>query len=333
MNAETHGIVREVEERLRVMGLDISASGQIDGVQNLGIWDAELQRRDTSWRRPVLAAIVPSMTLSSYDQIPWPAGDGRPRLLIGPRVTTQSADRFRALGVNFVDTVGNAFIRDEALLIDVRRPGGAAVSTASAPGDVNLFSIKRSQVLFALLTWPGLVDAPLRRIAEASGVSIGLAKEVVDHLSQRSGDVRDLWPGGRSRDRFVDQWVAAFPSGLGASRRTRRFVARTLDVGPADGVQIAVSGERGAPWIRSPETLSVWVRPWDPMVAVRNRWRSIGEPNVFVREMFWRAPSAGDASITLAPPLLVFAELMAMNDSRAREAAEEVRSRTGLVDA
>jgi len=158
-----------------------------------------------------------------------------------------------------------------------------------------------------------------------------LAKEVVDHLSQRSGDLYDLWPGGRSRDRFIDQWVAAFPSGLGTSRRTRRFVAQTFGVVPADGVQIAVSGERAAPWIRSAETLSLWVRPWDPMVAVRNRWRSTGEPNVFVRDMFWRSPHAEDASIQSAPPLLVFAELIAMNDSRTRQAAEQIRTSTGLV--
>ncbi len=330
-DAELFGVVRAVEQQLAAVGIEISSSGELPGSEGLGVWDVALQRRDAPWRRTMVAASVPTLSLGSLADVRWPGATGRPRLLLGSKVSPRSADQLRALGVNFVDTVGNIFIRDESLLIDVRR-SGAPVRGVPSPNAVNVFSTKRSQVLFALLTWPSLVRAPVRQLAETSGVSVGLAKEVRDHLEARTGDLRELWPGGRARDQFVEQWAAAFLSGLGSMRRARRFEARSFELHPMEGVQISVSGEVASPWLRNPEEMSLWVRPWDPMLPLRQRWRSGGVPNVVVRNTFWQAPSMSREPIRPAPPLLIYAELLAAQNSRAREAAGEVRLTTELID-
>lgn len=322
-----------LEERLAEYGLAMSASGELPGSEGAELWDVDLSRRDAGWRRTMVAAHLPEMTMRAYDRVPWPVDGHHPRFVFGSRISIRSADHFRALGVNYLDTAGNAWIRDDGVLVDVRgRKSPASAHTAEQrTGAVNLFSTKRSQVLFALLSWPELIDRPVRTVARIAGVSVGLVSEVFEQLELLERPAADLRPGGRARDAVIDQWVASFPSGLGSDRRTRRFGASDSAVRPVAGVEIALGGEAATEWLRA-QSVSVWVRPWVPQLAVENRWRTTSTPNVAVREMFWRTPWPKPGGIRAAPPLIVYAELKAMNDARSREAADRLRSETGLVD-
>ncbi|ROQ04793.1 MULTISPECIES: type IV toxin-antitoxin system AbiEi family antitoxin [unclassified Curtobacterium] len=326
-------VLASIGERLGEYGLGLTARGGPDGA-DLSVWDAELIRLDGQWRKPMTAAFLPAMTLGSYDRVSWPSDRPRDRLILGHRMTPRSAAQFRALGVSYVDSAGNAFVQDPTLLIDVRGkvPVASGRGEPEAVGLVNLFSTKRAQVLFALLSWPALTEMSTRTVARCAGVSVGLVSEVLEQLKATDRAPSDLVPGGRSRDALIDQWTAAFPTGLGADRRTRRFESGDLDVRPVPGVEMMVSGEAATSWVRH-QTVSLWVRPWQPAIAFANRWRTGGGSNVAVRDMFWLAPVPRPGGIRAAPPLLVYAELMAAGDGRAREAAGRLRQETDLVDA
>lgn len=245
-----------------------------------------------------------------------------------PHVTPKTADSFRRAGVQYLDAAGNAWIHFEDVLIDVRgrpRPTGAA-PRASAAG--NLFSSGRAQVVLVLLAWPDLWYSSQRDIARAAGVSLGQAHNTLALLAQAGYD-RDRHRGGRAD--LLDLWAAAFPSGLAqrltlATYRGEIRPVKKVHAGDAP----AVSGEAAVPELLRAARLVLYVAELDPQLAIENRWRADGDPNVVVRRKFWHTVETADGDATgiqVAPWPLVYADLLASDDPRAREAAQTWRER------
>jgi hypothetical protein len=252
-------------------------------------------------------------------------------LLVGPRVTERSAEIFRALGINYIDPSGNAFITFDGVHIDVRgrrrNPDAPVESTAPrmTRGGVNLFSAKRSQVIFALLTWEDMLAGPVRELARTAGVSLGQAQDTLELLEHYGflNDRRRL--SRREREHLIDQWTAGYPVGLGARNKTGSFSGDFSSLSPTDAA-IYVSGEAGAQSLRHPETIVLYTDTFPEGLIRANRWRRNEEnPNIFLRHKFWTPPETGDAGILRAPWLLVYADLMASHDGRQAEAAQHLR--------
>lgn len=252
-------------------------------------------------------------------------------LLVGPRVTERSAEIFRTLGINYIDASGNAFITFDGVHIDVRgrRPSpDEAVKNAvprSTRGGVNLFSTKRSQVIFALLIWEELLVGPVRELARSSGVSLGQAQDTLELLGQYGflDDSRLL--SRRERERLIDQWTASYPAGLGARNKTGFFSGDFSQLSPTDAA-VYVSGEAAVQSLRHQETVVLYTDVFPEDLIREHRWRRNEEnPNIFLRRQFWTPPDLEDAGIHKAPWLLVYADLLASNDSRQAEAAQHLR--------
>lgn len=275
--------------------------------------------------------------------LPLHTTSGRNLFIVAPRVSARSAERLRNLGANFLDANGNAYVRFGSVLIDVRGRTGEIDSSkyALTPTGTNLFSTKRAQVMFALISWPDLVNAVLKDVAAVSGVSIGAAQSTLQLMEQASFIVS---LGTKRTDRrlqqvdaLIDAWVTAYPTGLGAPGRTKRvegdFSRATLEAG-SDVIDL--SGEAAAPWIRQPETFMIYTRggTLPREAALAGRWTTrTNEPNIFVRNRFWTDPMVAfggaqsqPSGLRIAPPLLVYADLMASGDSRQREAADSYRT-------
>jgi hypothetical protein len=230
--------------------------------------------------------------------------------------------------VQYLDAAGNAWIQFGDVLIDVR--GRPRPADAPRPPDTgNLFSPGRAQVIMALLAWPDLWDAPRREVAAAAGVSLGQTHNTLALLAETGYDRH----GARSgRASLVDLWAAAFPSGL--ARRLSLATYRGEDLTepkPARrGDTLAVSGETAVPDLLRPTTLTLYVTELDPRLAVANRWRADGEPNIVVRRRFWRDPIETESDSTpigIAPWPIVYADLLVSRDPRARDTALEWRTR------
>ena len=252
---------------------------------------------------------------------------GRPVFVHANFVAAKSSDALRRAGVQYVDAAGNAWIEFGDVFIDVRgrpRPDGVAPRARVAG---NLFSTGRAQVVFALLAWPQLWDAPQRVISKAAGVSVGQVNDTLRLLR----DARYDAGGARSAAAdLLDLWSAAFPSGL-AHRLT--LAAYRGEIGrakvDADG-QVFISGEAAATDLLRPTSLTIYVADLDPRLPVMNGWRADGEPNIVVRRKFWTAPGVADTALAqtaVAPWPLVYADLLASDDPRVRTAAREWRDR------
>lgn len=280
---------------------------------------------------------LPLMSATEALQASRDAAREIPLMVIGARIHESSAKTLRAQGIWYIDGAGNAFLRDYGLLVDIRGRRGTTSNEhheGSSIGPTNPFSPKRAQVVFVLLSRPELTDAPIREIASRAGVSVGIAKETIDTLSttgfiERTVSYRHL----TRRGELLDLWASTYSANLGR--------ANTLFVGSGDvrewsvpeGTEFAVSGEQAVPdYIRHGETLVLYVNtqkksrtPTD--LILRNRWRRDPKGNVILRRMFWR--DIDSPGRIFAPPLLVYADLLAAHEPRQAQAAREMRQTLG----
>jgi hypothetical protein len=259
-------------------------------------------------------------------------GDRAPHVIIGQRhVPDGLGRRYRAGGVNYIDSGGNAWISAPGYLVNVegrkpaiaRSPGRERPSRALSPTGL--------QVVFALLVRPDLVASPLRQIAAAADVSLGATQGAVEDLK---GEGFVFSTGGKRAladvPKLADQWVTRFETDL-----RPRLDEATLH-GPEPRWWIshlsdarwdaALSGETamaalGYP-IR-PETVTLYGQPpWHP-VRKAARLKAGELPNVSLRERFWNTDYLG--ADALVPRLLVYADALASDDARQIEVAREMR--------
>lgn len=253
--------------------------------------------------------------------------DTRPVFVHANFLAAKSRDALRRAGVHYLDAAGNAWIEFGDVFIDVRgrpRPHGGAPRTQAAG---NLFSAGRAQVVFALLAWPHLWQAPQREISKAAGVSVGQVNDTLKLLRDARVGVDGARPGGAN---LLDLWAAAFPTGL-AHRLTLAAYRGEIGRATVDSDDpVFISGEAAVRDLLRATSLTIYVADLDPRLPVVNRWRSDGEPNIVVRRKFWTAPGVADtapADAEAAPWPLVYADLLASDDPRVRGAAKEWRDR------
>lgn len=278
--------------------------------------DGELVLEKDGVRRAFPLEIKLPLTLNALRQ----HGAQPDIIYVTDRISARTAEALRRMGMHFVDAAGNVFLASNGWYVDVRGRRGhdlVEFQYARPESSPNLYSAKAAQVVFALLTWPELLRASVRNVADAAGVSVGIAQSTMKELRRRA-----LWPDHESaRDALIDGWTAAFPETLGRSLTIRTLRAEQFDTfyGP-----VLASGE-AAPSAQIRATSGVvYVVELSTELLMMNRWRTDGPPNLVVRRHFWSHP---DHLKGEAPPLLVYADLQASDDPRTRSVASNYRNR------
>ncbi|WP_410870536.1 type IV toxin-antitoxin system AbiEi family antitoxin [Nocardia sp. A7] len=271
-------------------------------------------------------AWLPHATLSELARID--QQDRTHRLLVtGPRITSRTAEALVAADIDYMDYAGNVHLDFGPVFIDVRGRSGQTEVSSHRAAEANLFSGRRMQVLFVLLTWPKSAEMPVRRIAAAAGTSVGITQSTLEIMKESDYLI------GRSlhrRDELIDLWAAAFRGAL--LPKIRKLSLRgNIDRWSAPAGYL-VSGESSVEMIRQPQTLTIYAENFDLAEAVRNRWQKSDDPNIEVRQKFWEAPESATPSDgrgifveSAAPPLLVYADLLASKEPRQSEVARSLR--------
>jgi len=260
---------------------------------------------------------------------------GQQALLVADHVTPELADELKARGVAFLDAAGNAYLDQPNLLVWVR--GRKPAARLVAPEIGRAFQPTGLQVLFALLCNPHMINRPYREIATMAGVAHGTVGFVIPDL-QRLGFVGDLKGKRGTRrlfqaDRLLAQWVDAYVRILRPRTLIGRYYVPTLD-----GWNDWPMGENGVMWGGEPAAalLTDYLRPGEltlyaeklpGLLAGRQKFTREPAPGhtavVEVRRRFWNFP--GDPlHPNLAPPILIYADLLATGDARCIETAKMV---------
>lgn len=245
-----------------------------------------------------------------------------PTLAIARHIGPKTAEAYRRSSIQYVDASGNAWLKFGDVLVDVQGRRPVIPTTSRATG--NLFTTARAQVALVLLTWPELWRTPQREVARAAGVSLGQANNALRLLAEAGFGAE-----GSRDDELLRMWAVAFPTGLAQRLTLGTFRGDADTIRPVDDEAIYYSGEVAATDLLRPATATLYVGDLNPRLPVVNRWRTDEVPNIVVRRAFWRAPADVDEPTkkrTPAPWPLVYADLLASDDSRVRGVAEEWRA-------
>lgn len=252
-----------------------------------------------------------------------------PLLIWARRLAPQTAAALRDRGIQYLDGSGNVFLSFDDVLIEIRgrRDDRRREPVTREPAG-NLFSGKRTQVVFALLAWPHLWNARVRDVAAVSGVSLGMVHNTKQLLTQA---------GYREHSRseaLLEHWAVAYSTNLAPRLTIREFRGEPDRLEnfriPESSGDIFVSGEVAATGLIRPSSLTLYVSEQDSHLPLLNRWRSDGPTNVQLRRKFWTDPSAlgltdvpSEHVPRRAPWPLVYADLASSRDPRLQEVARE----------
>lgn len=255
------------------------------------------------------------------------AGLKAPPIVVAPYVTSDIAQKCRELRLAFIDTAGNAYIEGPGLLVwvvgrmrpvELKHPKFRALTPAGL------------QIAFALLCQPGLTQSNYREIARAANVALGTVGPAVKDLEGR-GLLR-LTGGGtrRLRDpkRFLEEWVARYPTTLRPKLNPRRFEADLDVLAQRELTQYGAfwGGEVAADKLThtlKPAAFTIYAREPIAKLVAGLRLRARPEGRVEILDIFWDLPPDPEHPDVVPAPL-AYADLLTTQDGRNVEAARVI---------
>jgi hypothetical protein len=258
----------------------------------------------------------------------------RPVLVLAPYVGRSMGQRLAAAGVSYLDRQGNCHLAIGRKLL-------FHVEGRTAPREQHEARGIRApgyQVLFALLAEPSLLRATVRDLAAASGSSRTAVSQIRRRLlaeryllETRSG----LQWAPRRREDALSRWIEGYRSAV----RPRLLVGtyRTPDRTPADLEErlTPVLDDEFAGWrfggSAAGHRLTGYYRSEQTAIHLRTRparlpaaMRGLPDRNGNLVVLLGIGTVAWPEDRDIVHPLLVYSEMLATGDERAREAADEI---------
>ncbi|OHC66475.1 MAG: hypothetical protein A2040_07110 [Rhodocyclales bacterium GWA2_65_19] len=263
-------------------------------------------------------------------------------LLVAPRVTAEAAEKCRELDLQFIDTMGNAYLRGPGLFVLVKgqRPIAGEDLHLAAPEGKRAGTATNLRVFFALLCKPQLLNAPYRDINRAAGVALGTVGWVFFDLNGRGYITGGKGKGDRvllQRQKLVQEWVTNYPIKLRPKLNPRRFRAPKADwwkevditkYGAQWGAEVAA--EKLTAYLR-PHALTIYLHKEQAQknltrLVAGHKLRADPQGDIEILDAFWDFEDEKPIPETV-PPLLAYADLIATLDPRNLEAAKLIHDR------
>lgn len=249
-------------------------------------------------------------------------------LLVTRYAYPQLVKTMRELRVQFIDTVGNAYIDNPPtlILIQANRP----LRAAFAKREEGMLGRAGLRLVFALLCKHDLWNATYRDMARAANVALGTAVGIIKEL-MKQGYLIEIEEHRRLNrtEELLHKWIAAYAERLRPRTLIGRYTAPRPDFwrnAEIDRFGALWGGETAAQWLThylKPEITTIYAKKPINDLLLNLRLRKDDEGDVVLRERFWEFDNGG-VDKTLVPPLLVYADLMATADARNIETAKMI---------
>ncbi|MCU7854287.1 MAG: hypothetical protein KZQ79_01100, partial [Candidatus Thiodiazotropha sp. (ex Lucinoma borealis)] len=262
-------------------------------------------------------------------------------LLVADYINPKMAEKLREQHVQFIDTVGNAYLDMPPVYVLVTGKRKPKTEEGRPKGDTNrAFDRTGLKVVFAFLCRPELVAETYREIAEVAGVALGTVGWVINGLKEAGF----IYEYGRKKGRelvdykrLLDRWVETYPEKLRPKTHIGDFYAddpywwqgfNIQDFHAYWGGEIAAAHytEYLKPAVATvylpKEAKSKFLARTRLRAAHETMWEETGRVKLY--QAFWRdaaLPFLDIAKPGLVPPILAYADLIATADPRNLEAA------------
>ncbi len=158
-----------------IVGVLDRSTGHQDGQVTLNVAGTSLAYRGEIKRYVDRMAIL--------DDIKVRSAPGQPTLLITALITSTMAERCRALGIEFIDTAGNAYLSNGAgILIHISGRKNAKDASVSADKNITPAALR---MMFAFLAQPSMLNQAYREISASVQVSTGAIGAALQTLEAR----------------------------------------------------------------------------------------------------------------------------------------------------
>ena len=263
-------------------------------------------------------------------------------LLVTYHMSATMADQCREAGLNFIDTAGNCYLEDEGFFVLVKGNRPAEDGPARPADYRGGTSYSALRLIFSLICKPELLGASYRELIDVAGISLGSVGSIFDDLESRGL----LSPRDKKKQRhFLDlprlreEWASNYAHKLKPRLKAQRF--SVPDTAPEWWQRLTDmrgeflwGSEAAAAKLDGhlkPVSATLYTkRKWDKTTITRlvqeYRLRADTHGTIEIVESFWNFDDAYTAR-NVVPPLLIYADLLALMDPRATEAAIELKER------
>ena len=251
-----------------------------------------------------------------------------PLLLVSKYINPQLANELKQNGIEFIDTVGNAFINQPPLYIFVK---GNKPDIVKVPPLKRTFKAAGLKVIYAFLCNPGLENKTYREIAAETDVALG----TVDWIMKELRELRFLLDMGKRGQRLIQKqnllqrWVTAYPEQLrpkltlGHFRGEHEWWRQKM----LDHLNAQWGGEVAAAKLTQylqPQIITIYAMPQElNQFLAENRLRKDQTGDVEILKKFWKPPEIWQHE-DLVHPILIYADLLATGNERNIETARMI---------
>jgi hypothetical protein len=250
-------------------------------------------------------------------------------VLITEYISQPQATKLRELDVSYFDTAGNAYFTGSDLYILVTGQKKKIVREKIP----SLFRPPGMKLLFAFLTNRGLEEESYRSISSKIGVptpTVGVFMgdlEKAGFLVKRGTGKRFIVRQDELFKRFVENYGESFRQTLNPVRfRSRKVDGRWWENVDISQFNACWGGETGGAALTKhlrPEVATIYADSLLPKFQAKYGLIREETGNIEIVRRFWKTGEIGN----VAPPLIVYADLMATADRRNIETAELIYER------
>lgn len=256
----------------------------------------------------------------------------KPIILIVKFLAIEVAKELRTLGINYIDSAGNSYIKENELLIFI---SGQKIIRPEKTYQSRAFQEAGIKLIFNLLRSPGNLQLTYRELSELTEISIGSVSNVMNELEElnyilRTVNNRIL----KNTTELLDRWIIAYNDVLRPRILKKRFRFankeaihnwKTLQIENIDGATV---------WGCEPAAaiLTKQIQPEKITLYTKENWQNIArdlklipdnEWDVEILQMFWNQKENSESHI-ITPPLLVYADLISSGIDRNMRVAEKI---------
>ena len=257
-------------------------------------------------------------------------------LLVCRYIPAPLKNNLKKHGVNYLETAGNCFIRNDELYFYIN---DKAVTAERQTAEGKLWKQTGLKFIFGVLINPELLNNNYRQIAKETKVALGNIGPFIIEL-KKEGFLKEGLKNNQTylfienREQLQHKWVALFNAVLKPKLRQGRF--RFMDNDMLNNWKTLPAnyfywgGEpAGALLINflKPEIFTIYIKENKTAIMKELRLVPDAEGKVEMMDTFWNTNLINllDNGTKTVPPLLVYAELITSLDSRNQETAERIK--------
>lgn len=250
-------------------------------------------------------------------------------IVLANTILPKFKQELRNLGINYIDAVGNAYLKYDSYFIwlDGRKQTESKFYSRAKP-----FSKTGLKVIFHLLLLDNLLNATIREIAKIADVSLDTVHKTISGLK----DLKFIIPANKdtliwdNKKELVDRWINEYESRLkptlhvGNFRFFKEEEFHTWKEIHFKSTMTKWGGEPAGDLLTNylkPEILTIYTDE-SKLDWIRN-YKLVPDPKGYIEiyERFWYEDHE---KVPFAPPLLIYADLINTSNRRNIETAKKI---------